>query len=313
MSLSTERLALTAQTSRERANRAIGVLCGIAVVVLFSGFTLISRLGFASSLKLPDIAALRFSIGGLLLLPVFLHYGLSGVRWRDAAALAFLGGLGFALLAYTGFSLAPASHGAVLLHGTLPLFTFALAQVASQTKATRGQAIGLATIFVGIVAMAWDSLTAANTRALLGDGSLLLASVCWSAYGLLARRLRLNPAHAASIVAVFSMCVAIPIYLLFPGKAIFLASPQELLLQGIFQGVLIGAVSIFVYTRAVAALGAVETALFTAAVPCVTTISAVFLLAEFPSPTAVFGVVVVTLGMGISMKASAGPKSTQLT
>lgn len=313
MSLSTERLALTAQAPAEKANRAHGVLCGIAVVFLFSGFTLVSRQGFASSLKLPDIAALRFSIGGLLLLPVLLHYGLSGVRWRDAAALAILGGLGFALLAYTGFLLAPASHGAVLLHGTLPLFTFALGRVISPTQATRGQAIGLATIFAGIIAMAWDSVAAANARALLGDGSLLLASACWSAYGLLARRLRLNPAHAASIVAVFSMCVAIPVYLLVPEKAIFVASPQELLLQGIFQGVLVGAVSIFVYTRAVAALGAVETALFTAAVPCVTTISAVFLLDELPSPIAIFGVVVVTLGMGISMKTSGGPKPAQPT
>lgn len=161
--------------------------------------------------------------------------------------------------------------------------------------------------------MAWDSLAVANARALLGDGSLLLASVCWSAYGLLVRRLRLRPAHAASMVAVLSMCVAVPIYLLIPEKAIFLASPEELLLQGIFQGLLIGVVSIVVYTRAVAALGAVEAALFTAAVPCVTTISAVFLLAEIPSPGAILGVVVVTLGMGISMKSSGGQKPIHTT
>ena len=311
MSIPTEKIPSTAQPSSERSNRTIGILCGIAVVVLFSSFTLVSKIGFASSLKLPDIAALRFSIGGLLLLPVLIHHGLSGVRWRDAISIAFLGGLGFALFAYTGFSLAPASHGAVLLHGTLPLFTFAVVRITSGTRATRGQVVGLATIFLGIFAMAWDSLIVADSRALLGDGSLLLASACWSAYGVLARRLRLNPAHAASIVAVFSMCFAIPIYIFIPGKTIFLVSLQELLFQGIFQGVLIGAVSIFIYTRAVAALGTVETALFTAAVPCVTTISAVFLLTELPSVVAMFGVAVVTLGMGISMKVSGGAKATR--
>ena len=47
--------------------RAIGVLCGLSSVLLFSSFTLASRLGFSSSLTLPDIAALRFGIGGMLM------------------------------------------------------------------------------------------------------------------------------------------------------------------------------------------------------------------------------------------------------
>jgi drug/metabolite transporter (DMT)-like permease len=75
-----------------------------------------------------------------------------------------------------------------------------------------------------------------------------------------------------------------------------------LLLQGIFQGVLIGAASIFVYSRAVASLGAVDTALFTAAVPCVTTVAAIFLLAEIPGPMAIAGVAVVTIGMAVALK-----------
>jgi drug/metabolite transporter (DMT)-like permease len=288
---------LNMQASSERKKRAIGILCGIAVIVLFSGFILVSRLGFSSSLTLPDIAALRFGIGGMLLLPVLLRYGLAGLQWRDAAALAFLGGLGFALFAYTGFLLAPASHGAVLLHGTLPLFTFALVRMTSGTKAKDGQTLGLVMISLGVIAMAWDSVTGASLRQLLGDASLLLASACWSAYGVLARRLDVKPVHAASIVAVLSMCCFVPVYLALPGKALFLVSWQEILLQGIFQGVLIGAVSIFVYTRAVASLGAVETALFTAAVPCVTTIAAVPLLGEIPSAIAWGGVVIITIGI----------------
>jgi drug/metabolite transporter (DMT)-like permease len=251
-----------------------------------------------------DIAALRFSIAGVLMSAVLWHFGLSGVRWRDAAALALCGGLGFALLAFTGFSLAPASHGGVLLHGTLALTTFALAWITSRSKATGGRAIGLLAILVGIVAMAWDSVSTSNGRQLLGDGALLLASISWSAYGLLARRLGLKPAHSASIVAVLSMCCFLPVYLMLPGAghSIMLASWRELLLQGIFQGVLIGAASIFVYSRAVASLGAIETALFTAAVPCVTTIAAIFLLAETPSLAAIAGVAIVTVGMAVAMK-----------
>src|SRR5262244_3205578 len=89
-------------------------------------FTPVSGLGLTTCLRLPDVAALRFGIGGTLLLPVLVRRGLAGVSWRRAAALACFGGVEFAPLAYAGFSLAPAAHGAVLLHGMLPLFTHAL-------------------------------------------------------------------------------------------------------------------------------------------------------------------------------------------
>ncbi len=286
-------------------DRAVGIACGIAVILFFSGFTLVSRRGFASALTLPDIAALRFSVGGLLLLPILLRHGFGGLRWRQAALLAFFGGVGFALFAYAGFSLAPASHGAVLLHGTLPLFTFALVQMGTRPRAQPGQVAGLGLIALGIVAMAWDSASTASWRQVLGDGSLLLASACWSAYGVLAQRLHVRPAHAASIVAVLSMCCFLPVYLFLPGKALLLVGWRELLLQAVFQGVLIGALSIFVYTRAVAALGAAQTALFTAAVPCVTTFGALLLLAEVPTAAALGGVALVTAGMGVAMRYAA--------
>jgi drug/metabolite transporter (DMT)-like permease len=285
--------------SREKA---IGVLCGLAVVALFCSFTLISRIGFSSSLTLPDIAALRFGVGGVLLLPLIARHGLSGLSWRQALTLAFLGGLGFALFAYSGFALAPAAHGGVLLHGTLPLFTFLLGSRLLDRGSSRGAATGILLIAVGIAMMALDSMLTATRQQLLGDVSLLLASVCWSSYALMARRLKLEPARAAAVVAVLSMACFLPLYLFLPGKALFLVSWQEVMLQAGFQGIFIGTISIFVYTKAVSALGASETALFTAAVPCVTTLAAIPLLSETPSIAALVGVAIVTAGMIVTLR-----------
>jgi len=286
-----------------RRARTVGIMCALTSVLLFSSFTLISRLGFSSSSLAPaDVAALRFGIGGLVLLPVLLRYGLAGVRWRDAAALAGLGGLGFALLAYGGFALAPASHGAVLLHGTVPLFTFAIISTTQRQPGTGHQIAGVALIGAGIALMAYDSVVAANPRQLTGDGLLLLASLLWSGYGVLTRRLDLPPAQSAAIVAVLSMCCFLPVYALLPGKALFLVSARELLLQAIAQGVLIGAISIFVYTRAVANIGPTRIAFFTAAVPCITTLAAVPLLGEIPSRAGAIGVCMVTLGMIVAVR-----------
>jgi len=155
-------------------DRMAGTACAIAAVTLFSSFTLVSRLGLASTLTLPDLAALRFGIGGCLLLPVLLRRGLGGVRRRDAAVLALLGGVGFAPLAYAGFSLSPAAHGAVLLHGTLPLFTHLLLRATGGQAPTPRRTAGVAVIAAGIALMARDSLAHADARQLLG-----MVCCCW--------------------------------------------------------------------------------------------------------------------------------------
>lgn len=285
----------------------VGLACGCAVVLLFSGFTLVSQLGMRSALAPADLAALRFGIGGLLLLPVFARYGLSGLPLLEALALCFFGGLGFALLAYSGFLRAPASHGAVLLHGTLPFFTAGLARIVLKERLHRARLAGLALIFVGIAAMAWDSLRGATTRQLTGDAFLLAAALCWSAYGITVNRKGLPALRAAAIVAVFALAIYLPAYLFFFDSGLPAASVPELAGQALFQGVLIGACSIFVYTRAVTALGASRTALFTAAVPVATALAAVPLLGERPTGPAVAGIAAVSVGM-IAAVGRIGPR-----
>jgi drug/metabolite transporter (DMT)-like permease len=286
----------------QRAQATVtGIACGVLVIALFSGFTLVSRIGLTSSLRAWDLAALRFGIGGLLMLPVLLRYGLAGVNARSAVALALFGGLGFALCAYAGFASAPAAHGAVLLHGTLPLSTYVLARTGTGSSA-RPRIHGVLIIVIGILVMAAESAGQNSPKQLLGDCALLLASFSWSAYGLLAHRMALPPAHSASIVAVLSMCAYLPFFLLLPQSGLASATWRELLAQGLFQGVLIGVVSIFTYSKAVATIGATRTALLTAAVPCVTTLAAGSILHEAVSAPVLLGVGLVTAGMVVSLR-----------
>ena len=231
------------------------------------------------------------------LLPVLLRHGLPDVRPRDAIVFAFFGGLGFALCAYVGFASAPASHGAVLLHGTLP-FRPACSRGRSPV-APRDREARDTDHRVGHSGHGERERRPPSPKQLAGDCALLLASFSWSAYGLLARRLGLPPAHSASIVAVMSMCAYLPFFLL-ARIGVPSVGWGELLSQAVFQGLLIGAVSIFVYSKAVALLGATRIALLTAAVPCVTTVAAGFLLHEIPSALALSGVGLVTAGMIMS-------------
>lgn len=285
------------EAARIRRDHAAGVICALIVILLFSGFNIASRSGSAVGFEVWDIAALRFAVGGLIMLPLFMRRRLAGLSVWAAVRMAFLGGLGFALLAYAGFFLAPAAHGAVLLHGTLPLFTFAVSLVLGEAV-RRGSIPGVMLIALGIGLMAFDTMRGVTFTQMLGDVCLLLAALCWSACGIYVKRAGISPIQAAALVVVISASFYLPVYFAVFGIGGWLAvEPPDLLFQAIFQGVLIGVVSIFVYMRSVQTLGPNGTALFTAAIPCVTTVAAIHVLGESPSAAEWAGVGIVTVGM----------------
>lgn len=292
---------------RWATDRTIGILCAVIAVTLFASFTVVSRMGFTSTaLALPDLAMLRFGIAGLVLLPILLRRGLGALRWSQAVCLALTGGLGFALFAYTGFRLAPASHGGVLLHGTIPLFTFVLTWWITgrhlPIKGWRGSML----ILIGITAIASDVGYRASAHQWLGNAALLLAALSWSVYGLISQRLTLEPLHAVAIVATGSLACFLPLYLMLPANDIKAVPWSDIAFQGVFQGILIGIVSGVLYTRAVASLGAQHAALFTAAVPCLTTFAGLWLLGEKPSWWVWIGVGLVTSGMLVGLISRGG-------
>jgi len=279
--------------------RAGDILLGALSVALFSSFALASRASLTAALAPWDLAALRFGIGGALLLPVLIRHGFANVAPLEATALALTGGVGFAACAYTGFALAPAAHGAVLLHGTLPLTTYLLAR-AMGTPAQHN--VGLLLIAVGVAAMAIDGARGGTAVQWFGDTALLLASFSWSAYGLLARRFALPPEHSAAIVSVLSMGAMLVAFVVVPGLRFSVAGAGTWAFQALLQGALIGALSTYVYTTAIARLGPQRTSVLAAAVPCVTTLGAVALLDESPSALVLAGVVLVTVGVLVALR-----------
>lgn len=282
--------------------QAAGLLCAVGAVSLFTGFTLLSRLGITtSSLSMADIALLRFAVAGTLMLPLLVRFGLGGLKLQHALLLALTGGVGFALFAYTGFSLAPASHGGALLHGTIPMFTALLGWMVSKVSPGRRAWSGLLLIQGGAIAVFLDASHGTTGAQKLGDLALLLAGASWAAYGLLCQRFRLNPLHTMALVAVGSLLCFLPLYALLPSAGFHGAHWRDILFQAVFQGVLIGIVSGLLYTRAVALLGATIPALSTAAVPCITAVAGIWLLDEHPSPLIWAGIACITLGMVVAM------------
>lgn len=291
------RRALSDDPPRGR-RRAAGVLAAVWVVAMFASFVLVSRAGMRTTLGPMDLLALRFAVAGVLMLPLFVRHRLIGLSAPQALALALSGGLGFAALAYAGFALAPASHGSSLIHGTLPLTTLVVAWLAYREPAGAGRLKGALVIALGVTLLAAEGIGTWRPAQLLGDALLFAASAAWSAYGLLARRFRVATLPAAALVAVLSATLYLPVYLLSGAHGLLSAAPAEVLWQAVFQGAVIGVISLLAYTKAIEILGAATTTLFAAWAPALTTLLAVPLLGEHPAPLGWLGVALITLGIG---------------
>jgi drug/metabolite transporter (DMT)-like permease len=89
----------------------------------------------------------------------------------------------------------------------------------------------------------------------------------------------------------------LPGYAWFAGGDLAAAPWREIVIQGVFQGVLSAVVALLLYTRAVAILGAARGAVFAALVPTFSLLLAIPLLHELPTHLQLAGVVLVTAGM----------------
>ncbi len=123
-------------------------------------------------------------------------------------------------------------------------------------------------------------------RQWIGHLLFLTASLMWACYtiALDAQASPLHcPLHGTAIVAVWSMLIYLPIYLLFLEPALLSSKTKLSSFAMLYQGVLSSVVSLIAYTRAVTILGASRAAAFASLNPVIGLLIAIPVLGESPS------------------------------
>ncbi|PTQ90970.1 DMT family transporter [Agitococcus lubricus] len=266
------------QTSRQQW---IGYGLVLFTLSVWASFILVSRLAGKSVLTPWDTTALRFGTAAIVLLPYVLWKMeiRQFLNWRYLV-VAILGGLGYAMLAYVGFSLAPAAHGAIFLHGFLPFWTAFMGWLLVSEAMTRDRWLGLSCIAFGIGAMAFLELQNPNSHFGWGDVMFAAASASWAAYTALLKRWQLPPIPATVGVAIISALLFLPIYWLFLPSGMAQASWSVIALQAGFQGILVVIVAMLTFIEAVRRLGAFTVGSFLALAPMLAASLAVPILDE---------------------------------
>jgi drug/metabolite transporter (DMT)-like permease len=251
----------------------------------------------SSALDAWDVTALRFGIAGLVLLPLFVRRGLNGLNFGRALLLACGAGAPYVLLTAGGLAFAPAGHMGVMTPSCMLLCSTVGSWLILKDPLNGGRVLGVLTIFAGLVALGWDGLANHGGRTWLGDAMFLLGGVFWASYTVASRAWRVAPLPTTAVVAVLSLVGYLPPYFWYAGAKLAAAPWRELVIQGVFQGLVSAVVALLFYTRAVAILGAARGAVFAALTPSFSLLFAVPLLHEIPTRLQLAGVVLVTAGM----------------
>ena len=147
-----------------------GALCGLGAACIWSGWIVVARLGLRTNFTPWDIAALRFGVGGLLLLPYLWRKGFAIERlgWMGLAALVLGCGAPMVLLVNAGLLFAPAAHAGALFSGVVPMMVALLAAPILHEAFTSAKRVGLALVLAGVIGIVWSAGGTIGTKQNIG-------------------------------------------------------------------------------------------------------------------------------------------------
>jgi drug/metabolite transporter (DMT)-like permease len=170
-------------------------------------------------------------------------------------------------------------------------------------RATMTRVLGGAIIIAGLIVFGAESLTTIGHSGVGGDLLFVTAGLFWASFGTLLRYFRLSGTRATTVVAVLSVVVYTPLYVIFVGfESMLRQSFVENLLQVVVQGILGGALPIYLFARAIILLGAGRAATFPALVPGFSLIIGFLSLGVVPSWPQVAGLLIVWLGFYFTLR-----------
>ena len=169
------------------SGRALAVLALVAATFLWGTSPLTTKLALAHVPPL-TLAFARVAVGYLALRVLLGRSGAAPARGRLPLLLGVTGFAGFILLRNVGLRLAPAGDASLIEGGATPALAMLLAAALLGERPTTRYLAGLLASLLGVAVAVLPGQTGALGVSLLGDGLLLVGTLCFAAYTVLGRR-----------------------------------------------------------------------------------------------------------------------------
>ncbi len=282
--------------------RELGYCCAAITLLIWSSFPVVSKLGGSGGLTIYDITALRVGLAALALapwwVPRLLNPGLRRLKWYQTLTFSVLAGIAYPQLAFGGVQFAPASHGAVLVVGMLPLFTTILAYLALGEFPGRVRIWSLCLIVAGVALILASNVFRFGFSLVVfkGDLILLAASLVWASFTVLLKVWKVRAFDVTLAAVALAFMIYLPIYMLWLPKGLADAPFQQIGFQAVFQGLVVPCVAMFTYAKSTELLGSTKVVVMLSATPVVGTLLSVAFLAEQLDPGVALGAMIVFMG-----------------
>ena len=254
------------------------------------------------------VAFIRFTLAALLL---GVYCRARGIQVHPTRAdlglilgVALTSVAGYNVLFLYGVTLAPASHGAVIVPGLIPGATMVLARLTLGETVLRRRALGVLIAVGGLVLVVGPELQGSGETA-LGDLLFAVSAFLWATYTLVGRAAnkRFQAAAITFLGTAVGAGILFALALVVPGGLSNPADASARAIGGVLYLATFGtAISFVTFTEGVRRLGAQRASAYSVLIPLFGLSLTVALLGEPLTPIALLGVPVVLAGLWLAQR-----------
>lgn len=285
------KILLANKTSRRKQ---LGIAAILSVVMIWSGWIIVSSWGVHQNLTSWDITFLRFTTAALVTVPLLYRKRKNLLSiFNIKVALCALGcGFPYTMASFFGLSSSPAQNVGVIVNGLLPLLVAAISYFWVKQRISKAKLFGIALIALANALILFEG----GGTNLGGSFFLFCAALFLASYTVSMRVWHISVDVMIVAVPWINALLFFPIWLFAP-KGIYMATMNEIFLQILYQGVLVSVVALFLMTYAIHSIGSVTSSTFMGIVPVVAAILAFIILHEPFSLRTAFSIVACSVGI----------------
>jgi drug/metabolite transporter (DMT)-like permease len=291
-------------------SRALGVLAGVAVVLIWSGWITLSRHGAAGGLTIYDMTALRFGTAALVTSPLWRKFPWRRVRVGAALVVALGCGFPYVLLTFFGLRTMGAASAGVVVNGSLPIASAWLGLACLKRRPRRAVWITAIAVLAAngcMISGGLPALISDGAAAALGLACLLAAAFVLATYMTAVQAWGFAIPEVLVLVPFINAILFVPVWWLALPSSLATATLSQVAIQAAYQGVVVSVIALVLFTECVKRLGAIASSLFMAFVPACTAALAWWLLGEALSPWQLGGIALCSAAL-LYYAASANPR-----
>tara|TARA_R110001583_G_scaffold43990_1_gene139707 strand:- start:5295 stop:6227 length:933 start_codon:yes stop_codon:yes gene_type:complete len=275
-------------------DKVTGLLTGLAMVMIWSGWIIISKWGLSRALTVWDVTGVRFLTAGIIML-IYACLSKTSIKALFTPSIitcSLCCGMFYVCASLIGLLMSDAANTGVIINGSLPIMCAAIIFVWKRGRLNTPQYIGISLILIANVLL-FTSSGGATFSALLW---LLVAAFAIAFYSVSMKIWNIKIKTIMISVPLINAIVFTPIWFFLPSN-ISQAPLNEIVLQGFYQGIVVSILALFCMTYSINKLGAVSASTIMALVPIVSVLLAMAFLDQHMSLQMAVSIIICSVGI----------------